>query len=123
MRSIAELNALREKSRENMTIREGCHDSIRVVVAMGDCGIAAGARTVLKAFMKELESHHLNQVAVLQTDCMGDCRSEPLVQVQIPGQQPVTYGNVTPEKAARIVTDHLINGDPVTAYAIADPMK
>ena len=123
MKSIAELQALRDKAREKMTVREGTHDGIRVVVGMATCGIAAGARPVLNAFVEETAKRHLNQVAVVQTGCIGMCQFEPIVEVLVPGQEKVTYGKVTPEKVARIVADHLVNGNPVAEYTIANLMK
>ncbi len=123
MKSIAELQALREKAREKMTVREGSHDGTRIVVGMATCGIAAGARPVLNAFVDEVAKRHINQVAVVQTGCIGMCQFEPIVEVIVPGKEKVTYGKVTPEKVARIVTDHLVNGNPVAEYTIANLMK
>ncbi len=123
MKSIAELQALREKARANMQVREGSNDGIRVIVGMATCGIAAGARPVLNAFAEEVAKRHLNQVAVVQTGCIGMCQFEPIVEVLVPGKEKVTYGKVTPDKVARIVADHLVNGNPVTEYTIANVMK
>ena len=123
MKSIAELQALREKARANMQVREGSNDGIRVIVGMATCGIAAGARPVLNAFAEEVAKRHLNQVAVVQTGCIGMCQFEPIVEVLVPGKEKVTYGKVTPDKVARIVADHLVNGNPVTEYTIANVIK
>ncbi len=123
MKTIAELQALRDKAREKMTVREGTHDGTRVVVGMATCGIAAGARPVLNAFVDEVAKRHLNQVAVVQTGCIGMCQFEPIVEILVPGKEKVTYGKVTPEKVARIVADHLVNGNPVTEYTVANLMK
>ena len=123
MKTIAELQALRDKAREKMTVREGAHDGTRIVVGMATCGIAAGALPVLNAFVDEVAKRHLNQVAVVQTGCIGMCQFEPIVEVLVPGQEKVTYGKVTPEKVARIVADHLVNGNPVAEYTIANLMK
>ncbi len=123
MKSIAELQALREKAREKMTVRDGSQDGVRVVVGMATCGIAAGARPVLNAFVDEVAKRRLEQVAVVQTGCIGMCQFEPIVEVIVPGQEKVTYGKVTPEKVTRIVADHLVNGNPVAEYTIANLMK
>ncbi len=123
MKTIAELQALRDKAREKMTVREGTHDGTRVIVGMATCGIAAGARPVLNAFVDEVAKRHLNQVAVVQTGCIGMCQFEPIVEILVPGKEKVTYGKVTPEKVARIVADHLVNGNPVTEYTVANLMK
>ena len=123
MKSIAELQALRDKAREKMTVREGSVDGTRVVVGMATCGIAAGARPVLKAFSDEIAKRHLGHVAVVQTGCIGMCQFEPIVEVIAPGKEKVTYGKVTPEMVAKIVTDHLVNGNPVAEYTVANLMK
>ena len=123
MKSLAELQAIRDKARENITLRNGQHEGIRVVVGMATCGIAAGARPVLNAFVEETAKRHLDNVAVTQTGCIGMCQFEPIVEVLVPGKEKVTYGKVTPDKVARIVTDHLVNGNPVAKYTIGQLLK
>lgn len=123
MKSIAELQAIREKARERMAVRDGSHDGTRVVVGMATCGIAAGARPVLNAFVDEIAKRHLEHVAVVQTGCIGMCQFEPIVEVLAPGKEKVTYGKVTPEMVAKIVTDHLVNGNPVAEYTVSNLMK
>ena len=85
---------------------------------MATCGIAAGARPVLNAFVEEVGKRGLGQVQVTQTGCIGVCRLEPVVEVYVPGQEKVTYVKMTPEKVARIVNDHLVNKNVVTEYTI-----
>ena len=123
MKSLAELQAIRDKARENITLRNGQHEGIRVVVGMATCGIAAGARPVLNAFVEETAKRHLDNVAVTQTGYIGMCQFEPIVEVLVPGKEKVTYGKVTPDKVARIVTDHLVNGNPVAEYTIGQLLK
>ena len=123
MKSLAELQAIRDKARENITLRNGQHEGIRVVVGMATCGIAAGARPVLNAFVEETAKRHLDNVAVTQTGCIGMCQFEPIVEVLVPGKEKVTYGKVTPDKVARIVTDHLVSGNPVAEYTIGQLLK
>ena len=123
MKSIAELQALRDKAREKIAMRDGDQDGVRVIVGMATCGIAAGARPVLNAFVEEVAKRQLSQVSVVQTGCIGMCQFEPIVEVLVPGKEKVTYGKVTPEKVARIVADHLVNGNPVAEYTIANLMK
>lgn len=123
MKSLAELQAIRDKARENINLRNGQHDGIRVVVGMATCGIAAGARPVLNAFVEETTKRHLDNVQVTQTGCIGMCQFEPIVEVLVPGKEKVTYGKVTPEKVARIVTDHLVNGNPVAEFTIGELLK
>ena len=123
MKTLAELQAIRDKAREKMTVRGNNEEAIRVVVGMATCGIAAGARPVLNAFVDEVAKRHLNNVTVTQTGCIGMCQLEPIVEVLAPGKEKVTYCKVTPEKVARIVADHLVNGNPVAEYTVGAQMK
>ena len=109
--------------KQTVNTREAAHDSTRVVVGMATCGIAAGARPVLNAFVEEVAKRHLNGVTVTQTGCIGMCQFEPIVEVMMPGKDKVTYGKVTPEKVERIIVDHLVNGNPVAEYTVANLMK
>jgi len=77
---------------------------------MGTCGIAAGAKETLKAIVEALNEHGVNDVAVVQSGCMGLCEVEPTVEVRLEGQEPVVYGRVTPENARRIVKMHILEG-------------
>lgn len=123
MKTLAELEAIRDKAREKMTVREDKRDAIRVIVGMATCGIAAGARPVLNAFSEEVSKRRLGNVVVAQTGCIGMCQFEPIVEVLVPGKDKVTYAKVTPDKVARIVADHLVNGNPVMEYTIGRMMK
>ena len=118
MKSLAELQAIREKMLNQVNLRKDREDGIRVVVGMATCGIAAGARPVLNAFMSEIEKKNLANVTVTQTGCIGMCRLEPIVEVYIPGEEKVTYVKMTEEKVARIVTEHIINQKPVNEFTI-----
>ena len=123
MKSIAELQAIRDKAREKIAMREGSHEGTRIVVGMATCGIAAGARPVLNAFVEEIAKRGLQNVTVVQTGCIGMCQFEPIVEVIAPGKEKVTYGLMSPEKAVRVVTDHIVNGNPVAEYTVAKLMK
>ena len=123
MKSLAELQALRDKMKGNMGIRDEDDASIRVVVGMATCGIAAGARPVLQAFTDEVAKRGLQNVAVGQTGCIGMCRLEPIVEISVPGQEKVTYVKMTAEKAVQVVNDHLVNGNVVTEYTIGANAK
>lgn len=124
MKSLAELAALREKAKANMTLRKENDDAVRVVVGMATCGIAAGARPVLSAFVDEVEKRGLNgKVMVTQTGCIGICQYEPVVEIMVPGQDKVTYVKVTPEIVPRIVADHIVNGNVVAEYTIGAVSK
>ena len=118
MKSIAELQAIRDKMKNSVGMREGNNDKIRIVVGMATCGIAAGARPVLNAFIEEVAKRGLSNVTVTQTGCIGICQYEPVVEVYVPGQEKVTYVKMIPEKVAKIVNDHIVNGNPVVDYAI-----
>ena len=118
MKSMAELEAIRQKTLENIAMRKEVHDAARVVVGMATCGIAAGARPVMLAFMDEIAKRHLDHVTVSQTGCAGMCRLEPMVDVYVPGQKKVTYVKLTPEMVPRIVTEHIVNGRAVEEYTI-----
>ena len=118
MKSLAELQAIRDKMKNQMNVRDESDDKIRVVVGMATCGIAAGARPVLNAFTEEVAKRSLGNVSVAQTGCIGICQYEPVVEVITPGKEKVTYVKMTAEKAVRVVNDHLVNGNVVTEYTI-----
>ncbi len=119
MKSLAELEAIRKRTLERINLRrEDESENIRVVVGMATCGIAAGARPVMMEFMNEINKRSLKEVTVSQTGCIGMCRLEPMVDVYMPGKEKVTYVHMTPEKAKRVVAEHIVNGRPVTEYTI-----
>ena len=119
MKSLAELEAIRQRTLERINLRrEDESENIRVVVGMATCGIAAGARPVMMEFMNEINKRSLKEVTVSQTGCIGMCRLEPMVDVYLPGKEKVTYVHMTPEKARRVVAEHIVNGRPVTEYTI-----
>ncbi|MGM9607205.1 MAG: (2Fe-2S) ferredoxin domain-containing protein [Oscillospiraceae bacterium] len=118
MKSLAELQAIREKMQKQMDVRDNTDDRIRVVVGMATCGIAAGARPVLTAFLEEIEKRHLENVTVTQTGCIGVCRLEPIVEVYVPGEEKVTYVKLTPDMVPKIVSEHLVNRRVVAEYTI-----
>lgn len=119
MKSLAELQAIKEKMRDKVILREGLN-SVRVVVGMATCGIAAGARPVLNALVEGVNKEGLmDKVTVSQTGCIGICQLEPIVEVFEPGKEKVTYVKMTPEKAVRVIEEHLKNGSVVNEYTIA----
>ena len=118
MKSLAELAAIREKMQSKVALREG-EASLRVVVGMATCGIAAGARPVLNAFVDGVNKANLNdKVTVTQTGCIGICQYEPVVEVFEEGKEKVTYVKLDAQKAAEIVEKHLKGGNIVTEYTI-----
>lgn len=118
MKSLAELQAIRDRMQKQIDLRDAGDDRIRVVVGMATCGIAAGARPVLAAFTEEVAKRGLTHVSVGQTGCIGICQYEPVVEVFEPGKEKVTYVKVTPEMVPAIVSQHIVNGTPVTEYTI-----
>ncbi len=123
MKSLEELLAIRDKAKAAMTDREGTGDGIRVVVGMATCGIAAGARPVLNAFVDEVAKRNLKNVTVAQTGCIGMCQYEPIVEVFEPGKEKVTYVKMTADKVAEIVASHIVNGNPVVEYTVGAVVK
>ena len=123
MKTLAELAAIREKTRNSITLREESEDNTRVVVGMATCGIAAGARPVLAALIEEINKRGLKNITVTQTGCIGVCRLEPIVEVYEPGKEKVTYVKMDADMVAKIVTEHLVNHRPVVDYTIENAMK
>ena len=120
MKSLAELAAIREKMQNKVIIREGVK-ATRIVVGMATCGIAAGARPVLNAFVEEVNAQNLaDSVTVTQTGCIGICQYEPVVEVFESGKDKVTYIKMTPEKAKEVVEKHIKGGNVVTEYTISN---
>ena len=120
MKSLAELQAIKDRMRSKVILREGSGD-IRVVVGMATCGITAGARPVLNTIVEEVNNGGLyEKVTVSQTGCIGLCQLEPIVEVLEAGKEKVTYIKMTPEKAKEVVEKHLKGGKVVTEYTVAD---
>lgn len=117
MKSLEELKKLREEAIKNVEMRNSEKD-IRVVVGMATCGISAGARPVLTTLVEEVAKRNLNNVQVVQTGCIGMCTYEPIVEVYAAGKEKVTYIHVNPDKAKRIVSEHLVNNNIVREYTI-----
>lgn len=118
MKSLAELAAIRDKMKDKVVIREGSSQT-RVVVGMATCGIAAGARPVLTAFVEKINEAGLAaNVTVTQTGCIGICQYEPVVEIYEAGKEKVTYVKMSPEKAAEVVEKHLMGGKVIEEYTI-----
>ena len=122
MKSIADIKAIREKMQSQINLRDNqdAERETRIVVGMATCGISAGARPVFNAFVDDIASRQLKNVKVTRTGCMGMCALEPIVEVHVPGEEPVTYAHVDPEKARKIVANHIVNGNVCTEYLIGD---
>ena len=118
MKSLAELAEIRERMQNKVILREGTGE-IRIVVGMATCGIAAGARPVLNAFVEGINKEGLaGKVTVTQTGCIGICQYEPVVEIFEAGKDKVTYVKMTPEKADEIIQKHIKGGKVVTEYTI-----
>ena len=122
MKSIADIKAIREKMQGQINLRDDqdAASETRIVVGMATCGISAGARPVFNAFVDEVAARQLKNVKVTRTGCMGMCALEPIVEVHVPGEEPVTYIHVDPDKARKIVANHIVNGNVCTEYLIGD---
>ena len=123
MKSLAELQEIRNRTLSQVNMRKDREDGVRVVVGMATCGIAAGARPVLNAFVQEVEKRGLTNVMVTQTGCIGMCKYEPIVEVYVPGAEKVTYVHMSEEKAARVVAEHIINNKPVAEFTVGAEEK
>ena len=120
MKSLEELRALRDKMKSQIDNRSvATADETVIKGGMATCGIAAGARPVLDALLDEADKRQLHNVSISQTGCIGMCRLEPIVEV-FQGGQKYTYVYMTPEKARKVVNDHIVNGNPVKEYLIGE---
>lgn len=117
MKTLEELKAIRDKARQSVELREGTNGT-RIVVGMATCGIAAGARPVMLAFVEEIAKRGLKDVTVSQTGCIGMCRLEPMVEIYTPDKEKVTYVKMKPEMVSRVVAEHIVNGNIVNEFTI-----
>ena len=111
IRSLEDLRKIKESAKDLTAARS--EGKTRIIIGMGTCGIAAGARAVMDAVMAELSKRGLKDVSVETTGCIGMCQQEPLLDVIHAGQPRITYGKVAPEDVARIISDHVVNGKVV----------
>ena len=124
MKSVEELLAIKNRVAPQVFAKsENGERYIRVLVGLATCGIAAGARPVYEALVNEVEKQGLTNVHITQTGCIGVCQYEPVIEIVEDGREKVTYCKMTPEKAVRVVNDHLINGKPVAEYTIGAVAK
>ncbi len=115
MKTLADLRAVKEKAKLNMASREKTA-KYRIIVSMGTCGIAAGARATMSAIIDELKKRNIQDAIVTQTGCLGYCDQEPMIQISQASKQTITYGRVTPEIAREIITAHVVNDKVLTNY-------
>lgn len=120
IKSLDELRKIREESVKKINLRNQGNEGedIEILVGMATCGIASGARETLNTLTDEISNNNLNNVKVVPVGCIGYCHSEPIIQVNIPGEKPVIYGKVNKEKAVEIFKSHVINGKKIDQYAL-----
>ena len=121
--TLQELRALREAGQKTMDRRVGGDKSIEIVVGMGTCGIAAGAKETLNAFVEELNSKDIRNVVIKQVGCMGFCHSEPTVEIKMAGMPDIIYGNVDAEVARKIVHSHILEKKLVDKHVFDKPSR
>jgi len=117
MKSLRELQAIRDKMKASVNTRENTEGKMRILVGMATCGIAAGARPVLNAFSEELARRDVHDAVVSQTGCIGICQYEPVVEI-VEGDKKTTYVKMDAEKVRRVVSEHVIGKRPVTEFTI-----
>lgn len=117
IKSLEDLKHAREEALKKREIKASS-GAVQVIVGMGTCGIAAGARDAMKAILETIEKDAINGVIVTQTGCIGLCEKEPIVQVQIGEQPKITYGKVTPDVARKILKQHVVEGKIVDSNTI-----
>ena len=113
-----DLDKIAQKVKRTMLLREG-EGRMRVTVHMGTCGIAAGARTIMKTLLDEIEANDVKDVLVTASSCAGLCSREPMITVEAPDHPPVKYVDLTPDKVKEMFSRHIMGGEIVTAYALA----
>lgn len=118
MKSLEDLKRIREQAQAQIRLRTQ-ESNTKIIVGMGTCGIAAGARETLMAILDELAKRNIQDVVVTQTGCVGLCEYEPLVNVVKPGQPKITYMKVTPEKARQIIASHIVNDQIINEWVLS----
>ncbi len=117
MKSMEDLERLKEETLQDIRLRSSS-GSARIVVGMGTCGIAAGARETMLAMIDELKTRRKLDVTITETGCVGLCSKEPIAEIHIPGQPKVVYGNVDPSRGRQIVVSHIINHKPIDQWIL-----
>lgn len=119
--TLEELRKLREEQKQSLSRRNTDNKDTQIIVGMGTCGIAAGAKETLDAFIEELDEQDLKNVKVTQTGCMGLCYVEPTVEVIMPDMPDIIYGNVDPDIARKIIRKHILNKTMVNDHVFDRP--
>ena len=117
VKSLEDLKRIKEEALAKRDVK-ATSGKAQVIVGMGTCGIAAGARETMKAVLETIEADHLEGIVVTQTGCIGQCEWEPILEVKIGEQPKVIYGKVTPERAQQILKEHVIGGQVVKSLVV-----
>jgi len=115
---IEDLQKIKDKVKGTTTLRDGSH-RVKINVHMGTCGITSGARKIMNVFLKEIEERGLTDIILTSTGCAGLCNHEPMATIEVMGETPIKYIDLTEEKSKKIFEEHVMNGKPVTEYALA----
>ena len=116
---VEDLEKIREKVQATIVLREGGPYKAKVIVHMGTCGIASGARKIMTALLKEVEEKGIKDLLISTSGCAGLCSREPMATVELSGKAPVKYVDLTEEKIQRILNEHVLAGNIVKDYALA----
>lgn len=116
--TISDLERLRETAKASIFLRDGGPFRAKITVHMGTCGIAAGARDILNAFLSSLNERQISDVILTTSGCAGMCSREPMATIELPGQPPVRYVDLTPEKVSLVFESHVLGGKPVAEFAL-----
>ena len=115
---IGDLEKIRAKVKRTANLRQN-KARAKITVHMGTCGIAAGAREILTALLKEIEKRDLTDIIITTSGCAGLCSKEPMATVEITGKPPVKYGDLSAEKMIKILESHVLKGNIVKEFALA----
>jgi len=116
---VEDLIKIKEETRRTTQLREGGPYKTKITVHMGTCGIAAGARRIMDSLIKEIEKRETQDILLTTSGCAGLCSREPMITVEVTGQAPVKYVELTPEKTKEVFEKHIIGGKVVKEYALA----
>ena len=115
---LEDLDKIKQKVQKMTLLREGAGRA-KITVHMGTCGIAAGARRIMSTLLDEFKKRDISDIIITNSGCAGLCSREPMMTVELKGETPVKYVDLTPEKAIKILEDHIIGGNIVAEYALA----
>ena len=115
---IEDLDRISEEVRRTTLLREGASRA-KITVHMGTCGIAAGAREIMNTLLVEIEQRNIKDIMLTTSGCAGLCSKEPMATVELKGEAPVKYIELTPEKTRSIFSEHVLGGKIVKEYALA----